>query len=547
MLRIARHPVAQWLVGTGCSAVLVVALIVAGVQIAELTTADAHVSRTLAIILIACGVGFFLGVLPLHYVTGGCAAFVFAVLALTLVTGGGAMLVAAPVIRQMNTPALAEYRGFAALSWFGGVAVLAGVALAAFCLRWSMRREARRWLTRWATVLGSIYGVVLGLAGLAGIFALLSLINSDGGDGSIETSVVEDALGITTIAMFSLVPGVILTYQGISAAMGEGSSQFRPPAALFGLVAFGIVLAAGQLIMSTEDPIAAPMPVLHVLAAALPGLTYAAMAGRGSLLRGRAVGGLTWRQVTLAAAISMSVATAIAIYIEVVGSAYAIVLLLVHSGAFEFAVTSDDVFNTIEFAEFVLTENEQFAAGLITASILAPVSEEFGKGLSVRFMMRGNSTRAQCFLLGAIAGAAFGFLEGMSYGLIGIEDDLGAWWEIMAIRGGSTSLHVLCSGLTGVGWWYWSIGRQHRPALTLFGGAMLIHAAWNGAFTTVDSRIFVLDTLSNDTLALVAYSIVSVASVAMVMAIPRIAQGLRDAPPPSIEGTPLASMQAWLG
>ena len=52
-------------------------------------------------------------------------------------------------------------------------------------------------------------------------------------------------------------------------------------------------------------------------------------------------------------------------------------------------------------ADFRLSDNEQFVAGLFTASVLAPLSEEFGKSLGVRFMMRPNSTRAQCFLLGA--------------------------------------------------------------------------------------------------------------------------------------------------
>jgi len=112
--------------------------------------------------------------------------------------------------------------------------------------------------------------------------------------------------------------------------------------------------------------------------------------------------------------------------------------------------------------------------------------------------MRANSTRAQCFLLGAFAGAGFAFLEALLYGLGGIsEDSLSSWWAIMLIRGGSTSLHVLCTGLAGLGWWYWSRAKQHRTALALFGGAMLIHAAWNAFATIISSRIFYLDTLDS--------------------------------------------------
>ncbi len=222
------------------------------------------------------------------------------------------------------------------------------------------------------------------------------------------------------------------------------------------------------------------------------------------------------------------------------------VLLLVHNGAFAFASNSADVFDVIELSSLLLTENEQFLAGFITAAILAPVSEEFGKSLGVRFMMRPATTRAQAFVLGAAAGAAFGFLEAMLYGVFAISDDLSFWWAIMLLRGGSTSLHVICTGLAGVGWWYWSTAHRHRIALALFGAAVAIHAVWNGFFTLLDSRIFGLDTLSSTTLGVIAYVGVGVVSVAMIVAVPLIARRLREPAPASVEGTPLASLTPWL-
>jgi hypothetical protein len=313
-----------------------------------------------------------------------------------------------------------------------------------------------------------------------------------------------------------------------------------------GIAAFGIVLVVGHANMRMDSPLAAPMPPLHVLAAVIPGLTFAALAGRGSLLGGEPVRGLSWRQVTLAAAISMAVATAIASYVEGIGSFYAVVLLLVHNGAFEFAANSDGVFDIVRDADFILTDNEQFIAGLVTASILAPVSEEFGKSLGVRFMMQPHTTRAQCFLLGAFAGAAFGFLESMLYGFAAVSEDLHFWWAIMLVRGGSTSLHVICTGLAGVGWWYWSRARRHRVALSLFGAAMLIHAAWNAFATVLDSRIFGLDTIDSTLLDVVAYAMIAAFSLAMIAAIPVIAVRLRD-PIAPVEGSPLARMAPWLG
>jgi hypothetical protein len=391
------------------------------------------------------------------------------------------------------------------------------------------------------------YGVLLGLTGMTLLLALSALINADSNEFFDDPSIVEQALALTAVALVSLLPGLLLTYHGISESMGEGSGEFRIPLAAMTAALFAIVMIVGQLNMRRESPTALPMPPLHVLAAALPGLTYLALAGRGSLLRGAPVRGLTWRQVTLSAGLSMSVATSIALYVEGLGAYVSVVLLLVHNGAFELAGNAAGVSDIIADADFILTENEQFAAGLIVAAILAPVSEEFAKSLSVRFTMRPTSTRAQCFLLGAAAGAAFGFLEAMFYGVGGIVDDLGGWWQIMLIRSGSTSLHVICSGMAGVAWWYWSIARRHSPALALFAGAILIHAAWNAFATVIDSRIFGLETLSNRTLEIAAYSVVAVVSSMMILAVPIVARRLRDDPVATVEGTPLAGMTAWLG
>jgi RsiW-degrading membrane proteinase PrsW (M82 family) len=299
--------------------------------------------------------------------------------------------------------------------------------------------------------------------------------------------------------------------------------------------------------MRTESPIAAPMPMLHVAAAALPGLTFVAMAGRGTpLFRGAPVMGLSWRQLTLSAAISMSLATLLAIYVETLGGFGGVLLLLVHHGAFEFARDSDDVRQILRHSDLILSRNEQFFAGLIVASICAPIAEEFGKGLAARFMFRPTTTRGQAFLLGAAAGAGFGFLEAMLYGLEGISSDLGNWWAIMLLRGGSTSGHVLWTGLTALGWWYWSIGRNRRTGLLLMGAAMAGHALWNGAFTAIDTRILGLETLSDRAIEIVAYVIVGIASAAFVLAIPLIARHLRDVSLPPSDETSLVAMKPWL-
>ena len=538
----------RWTGALVSTVTLISCFAVAATNIVNLTQADEDAARALAAISVALGVGIVFGMGLMFVSMKTYSKFVFALLSLVLITGGFVMVILAPVVRQMNTPELAEYRAFSALLWFGVLALALGGVLAAICLRWALRPHAVRRMARYARLIGSVYGVMLGISGLFAIFALLRLVNADATyTTSGEQSVVEQAIAVSAIAMWSFVPGLILTYHGISASMGEGSGEYRVPIALFGFALFAGVLAVGQLNMRSDDPIAAPMPLLHVAAAALPGLTLAAMAGRGSVLRGVPVRWVSWRQFTLAIALSMAVATWIAIYAESLGSIGGVLLLLVHNGAFADAQSQHDVEQVVKHADVILTGNEQFFASLITASILAPLSEEFAKGLSVRILLRRTMTRAEAFMLGAAAGAGFGFLEAMLYGLNGVSQNLADWWQIMLLRGGSTSLHVFCTGITGLAWWYWTVAKRSRLAAGLFGLAVLFHAGWNGAFTLLESRILGLDTLSGRTLEVIAYVIVAAVSSAFIVAIPIVARRVRDAAAPGVEGTPLAAIRPWQG
>jgi RsiW-degrading membrane proteinase PrsW (M82 family) len=239
----------------------------------------------------------------------------------------------------------------------------------------------------------------------------------------------------------------------------------------------------------------------------------------------------------------MSVATMIALYVEGIGGYYAVVLILVSDGAFRLA---DSISQVTDHADEILSINQQFVASLVVGCLLAPVAEEIGKSLGVRFVMSPNSSRAQCYMLGAIAGAAFGFLEAMMYGVGGISADLDNWWWIMLLRAGSTSGHVFWSGLAGLAWWHWTIGRQHRTALLLFAAAMLGHATWNAEATVLDPRIFFFDRFGERSILVTTIVLVSIESVAIIAAIPLVARRVRDVLPRSADETSLGGMQPWL-
>jgi hypothetical protein len=353
--------------------------------------------------------------------------------------------------------------------------------------------------------------------------------------------------------MTFFVPGVLLTYHGISSSMGEGSGEFRPPSGIIIVATFLAVVGIGHLNMTRESPIAAPMPFLHTLAAMLPGISYIAFASRGSILRGVWVRGLTWRQVTLAWGLAIAVGAMSAGVVNSIGGLGVTVLMLVHNGAFEGvreisggSAFSYDVWDVIADADFLLSNREQWVANIIAIAVIPPVGEEFLKGLGVRFLMRRNTTRAQAFALGAAAGAGFGFVEALLYGAGVTVSDLGDWWLIMVIRGGTSSLHCVNTGLVGLAWWYWSIGKNHRAALGLFATAVLLHALWNGISVTLISEIVWLDTLEDSTVEKFAYGFFALFAGAMIAAIPLLARRLRDPLPPPAMGTPLASMTPWV-
>lgn len=219
--------VARSVVGASVALVaLVAAMSTGGLLIAALTRTSTDVGPALAAVF-AATVGIVFGAVLLY----ACARFVakicYSVLAVFLITAGALMVALAPAVRQMDAPGVADDRSLVVLSASGAASLLAGLLLAALCLRWATRPAALRTLGRWARLLGSAYGVLLGIVGAIGMLSLVSVSNGAAGSAGAPQRAIET----TAIAMFSFVPGLILTYHGISASMDERSGPWRPPVA----------------------------------------------------------------------------------------------------------------------------------------------------------------------------------------------------------------------------------------------------------------------------------------------------------------------------
>ncbi len=110
--------------------------------------------------------------------------------------------------------------------------------------------------------------------------------------------------------------------------------------------------------------------------------------------------------------------------------------------------------------------------------IIAPLVEEVGKTLVMSLMgFWHRPGLTQAFLWGAACGLGFAIIENVTNGASGLGERWG-WLGGMGMRAFATAMHMLTSGIIGLGWgFFW---RKRRWMLPLaYGIAMLFHALWN--------------------------------------------------------------------
>jgi RsiW-degrading membrane proteinase PrsW (M82 family) len=109
--------------------------------------------------------------------------------------------------------------------------------------------------------------------------------------------------------------------------------------------------------------------------------------------------------------------------------------------------------------------------------ILAPLMEEFLKGLGVLFLGYRLRGEAEAFLWGVACGAGFALTESLLNGSVALE----GWGVVMIMRWGATLMHCLASGIMGLGWHHAILSRRPWRLLGAYGASVGMHALWNGA------------------------------------------------------------------
>ncbi len=252
------------------------------------------------------------------------------------------------------------------------------------------------------------------------------------------------------------------------------------------LAATAAVLVIGQAVIATRASFL--MPLLQVLAGALPAFMFLALAtasarSRGTLTgRRAAVGSLAWGALggtTLAILAEMLLALAVAIAVSIwIGATRPDLLEQLQAWAGE--MRQFDRAQVLSQATRLLTQPAVAVAALGFVGILVPLIEETAKGLAVPLVaLTGRRlTSAEGFLLGVAAGAGFAVLEGILNGSLALTTP-NAWGLLMALRVGATAMHCLATGLAGLGWQLILTHRRWGSGLALGLLAVALHASWN--------------------------------------------------------------------
>lgn len=147
------------------------------------------------------------------------------------------------------------------------------------------------------------------------------------------------------------------------------------------------------------------------------------------------------------------------------------------------ALLLESLFHTGSEREYELLRGQfNVPALVVLVVVVAPLVEEFAKGLGVRGARKRIVEEEDGIVYGAAAGFGFAATENMFYELAALQEAGGAGFLATAIVRAITGnfLHATASGILGYG-----IGKMYRERRSLlvvvpyFLGAFLLHAAFN--------------------------------------------------------------------
>lgn len=325
---------------------------------------------------------------------------------------------------------------------------------------------------------------MLGFALLVGAVAFLNglgsflLLFSAGGSPQRKLFEINAYLG-TAVVTLSL--GGMLVYQAASALGGIGSSAMRIPrrwlAWVAGLVVlFGVAVAVGQQQVNQPERLTWLFPLTNLAIVSIPSTIAAVTVTRRYGQFNQFAWPVSWREWTSGVIYGAVGATFIA---SIINTAYLVLVgaWMIHTFGHGDAFNLEDNLPT-------LPRGWGMVFDLSVLSIVAPLNEEFWKGMLVAFFFFRGGGAGRCFMWGVLAGAGFNLLETFQNSLSVVSPDVVSartigdqWWLFATARAGTGAVHAVATGLSALG--FHGLFR-HKPLYLIgFPLGVLVHGTWN--------------------------------------------------------------------
>jgi hypothetical protein len=314
------------------------------------------------------------------------------------------------------------------------------------------------------------------LAFLAGLGSLMALT---GIEGSPRRKLFEVNLYLSTAVVYLALGGVLVA-EAASALGGAGSHALRPrlprylgPALL---AVFPLAIAAGQWHVSHPERIPWVFPLWNLAILSIPSLAIVSIVTARYLAANRLSWPVSWREWTSAFVYGAVGATFVA---ALINTGYMLGMgawLVDKAGRGDIFPLSDSL-RTLPRGWAVFYD-------LTTLSVVAPLNEEFWKGLIVALFFFRKGGVARCFLWGVLAGAGFNLLETFDNSLrivspssLAAKEVAGQWWLFAVARGGTAAVHACASGLSALA--FYGLLQQRWRLAALYPAAAFVHGSWN--------------------------------------------------------------------
>ena len=319
--------------------------------------------------------------------------------------------------------------------------------------------------------------VVGAIAFVNGLTALAFLLNVS--DSPRRKLFEINAYFGTAVVTLSL--GGMLVYQAASSLGNVGSSAMRFPKSWVLFVvplaaAFPVLLFIGQQQVNNPERLPWLFPFINLAIVSIPS-TLAALGVAYAYTRNNP---FAWpvsvRELTSGFIYGAVGATGVA---SIINTAYLILgaAWLIHARG------SGDVFELTNNLPSVPT-GWGIAFDLSVLSVVAPLNEEFWKGMLVGFFFFRRGGAARCFMWGVLAGAGFNLLETFQNSLSVVSPEVvsdrtigNQWWLFAAARAGTGAVHALATGLAALG--FYGLFRKQPRYLVGYPLGVLTHATWN--------------------------------------------------------------------